>query len=122
LLRVAIGVIAIVQGAFYLTQRATWTLGALASCLLLLVSGASLVIGFLTPVMSILIGIATLCNAISFLPPPAGNLFDGKLTSLEVVIMAAAMALLGPGAFSVDARLFGRREIVIPAPSSRPKA
>ena len=27
--------------------------------------------------------------------------------------IAAALALLGPGAFSVDARLFGRREIVI---------
>jgi len=30
------------------------------------------------------------------------------------VILAAAIALLGPGAFSLDARLFGRREIVIP--------
>jgi hypothetical protein len=28
--------------------------------------------------------------------------------------MSAAQVLLGPGAFSVDARLFGRREIVIP--------
>jgi hypothetical protein len=28
--------------------------------------------------------------------------------------MAVAVALMGPGAFSLDARLFGRREIVIP--------
>jgi hypothetical protein len=36
-----------------------------------------------------------------------------------MIITAAALALLGPGAFSLDGRLFGRREIVIP-PSSRP--
>jgi hypothetical protein len=30
-----------------------------------------------------------------------------------VTSAAAAVVLLGPGAFSVDARLFGRREIVI---------
>jgi hypothetical protein len=34
--------------------------------------------------------------------------------------MAVAVALLGPGAFAVDARLFGRREVVIPRPSRPP--
>jgi hypothetical protein len=29
-------------------------------------------------------------------------------------VMAAALACLGPGAFSLDARRFGRREIVVP--------
>jgi len=28
--------------------------------------------------------------------------------------MAAAVVLLGPGALSLDARLFGRREVTIP--------
>jgi hypothetical protein len=28
--------------------------------------------------------------------------------------MSLALVLLGPGAFSLDARLFGRREIIIP--------
>jgi hypothetical protein len=31
---------------------------------------------------------------------------------------AVALALLGPGTCSIDARLFGRREIFIPAPHS----
>ena len=46
-------------------------------------------------------------SAISALPLPAQSLAG-------VIILAAAIALLGPGAFSVDARLFGRREILIP--------
>jgi guanyl-specific ribonuclease Sa len=30
------------------------------------------------------------------------------------VLIAASIAMLGPGAYSVDGYLFGRREIVIP--------
>jgi hypothetical protein len=33
--------------------------------------------------------------------------------------MTIAIVFLGPGAFSLDAYLFGRRELIIP-PSSRP--
>lgn len=46
-------------------------------------------------------------SAIFPVPLPAESL-------VGVIILAAAIALLGPGAFSLDARLFGRREIVIP--------
>jgi hypothetical protein len=47
------------------------------------------------------------------------NLF-GASAHLDVLILAslllnsAALALLGPGAYSVDARLFGRRVLVVP--------
>jgi uncharacterized membrane protein YphA (DoxX/SURF4 family) len=119
---VTIGVEAAVQGASYLSHGSTWTLGALFSCLLLAMGGACLLVGFLTPIGSILVAIATIGNAISLLPPPAGNLFDSKLVSFEIVAIAAAIALLGPGAFSLDARLFGRREIVIPPLHSGPEA
>lgn len=120
LLRVTIGTEAAVQGAFYLSHGATWTLGVLLSCLPLAMGGACLLVGFLTPIASILVGIATVGNAMSWLPPPPGNLFDSKLVAFEMIVMAAAMASLGPGAFSVDARLFGRREIVIPPSPRRP--
>ena len=36
------------------------------------------------------------------------------LAALNLAAISAALVLLGPGAFSVDARLFGRREIIIP--------
>ncbi len=35
------------------------------------------------------------------------------------VTMAVAVALVGPGALSVDCRLYGPREIVIPPPEKR---
>ena len=46
-------------------------------------------------------------------PPDTSVLID-RLAALIVVVDAAALALLGPGALSIDARLFGRREITIP--------
>ena len=39
--------------------------------------------------------------------------FASMPASLYMMAIAAAVALLGPGAFSVDSRVFGRREIVI---------
>ena len=56
-----------------------------------------LFIGFMTPMAGALAAVAGFVSA----------------SSLYVVCISAAIVLLGPGAFSVDARLFGRREIVI---------
>jgi hypothetical protein len=36
------------------------------------------------------------------------------LAAFNLAAISAALVLLGPGAFSLDARLFGRREIIIP--------
>jgi hypothetical protein len=33
--------------------------------------------------------------------------------------MLIVIVILGPGAFSVDSRLFGRREVIIPSPPPR---
>jgi len=60
----------------------------------------------------LLTGACILGIAFAWLPgPPIAS--TGMLTFL-IVVSAIAIALLGPGAFSLDGALFGRREIVIP--------
>ena len=114
LLRAIVGLTAIVQGFLYLSKGGKSSAGGLLFGMLLAISGVCLMIGFLTPMASILAGVGCVASDISWLPAPAITLFDGPLVSLEMIVMAVSIALLGPGAFALDARLFGRREIVIP--------
>jgi hypothetical protein len=90
--------------------------------LLAVVSGGSLLIGFLTPVSGSLAGLLSAGLALSWVPSPTPNLFNNNLALLVVIIVAAAIILIGPGAFSLDAHLFGRREIIIPPISCAPRS
>ena len=70
-------------------------------------ASALLSLGVLTPVFAILACAASV----------AGVLMAGQFNEwmmLRPLLEAAALALLGPGAYSVDAWLFGRRVLVIP--------
>ena len=81
--------------------------GALAGVLVL--DGAALVVGALTPVAAVLAATVLLSRTIA---PGVGTAAgDGSAIAL---VIAIAVGLLGPGAYSVDARLFGRREIEVP--------
>ena len=80
----------------------------------LLVGGCGLIVGFLTPFASMLVGLSILGIAFSWFPAPPLASLGATLTAAMMVATAIGVALLGPGAFSVDGQLFGRREIVIP--------
>lgn len=122
LLRAALGVIAASQGVLRLpwpSDASNPSLGQWILCLTLIVSGTALVLGFLTPFASAGAGLCFLGMALKWLPLPATDLRDARLLALVCLVAAVSIALLGPGAFSLDAHWFGRREIVIP-PSLRP--
>ena len=115
LLRMAAGVSLAVQG-LACVSHGPWTS---AFGLMSMGTGALLSIGFLTPVAG---GVAALLGAgvaLSLLPPSVPNVLGGVPATIFAILMAVAVVLLGPGAFSLDARLFGRREIAIPQVSRR---
>lgn len=118
LLRAVVGVVLLVQGAFYIGEvnptPGTWLVGLTA-----VAGGALLLVGFLTPIIGTLVGLGALCIRLSLVPVPPPNLLEGKLPAIEAAAMLIAIVILGPGAFSVDSRLFGRREVIIPSPPPR---
>jgi hypothetical protein len=66
-----------------------------------------LCLGFLTPycaVLNCLIGLATLIMS-------GGN---NELYPAIAVVDSGVVAVLGPGAYSIDARIFGRRLLTVP--------
>jgi hypothetical protein len=119
LLRVAVGLAAAAGGIFYLSGPSNPSSGKWLLGLVLITSGLSLAAGFITPIAGLLVGLCFLGIALSWFPAPFWGLQEAKLVAFGMIITASALALLGPGAFSVDGRLFGRREIVIP-PSAPP--
>ncbi|MFZ3210367.1 MAG: TQO small subunit DoxD [Terriglobales bacterium] len=85
-----------------------------AVALLTIAAGALLLAGYLTrwaALVAIGAGVSTMC---SWLPAPNVALFDTTTVAALATAIAAAVICLGPGAFSLDARFFGRREIIIP--------
>jgi uncharacterized membrane protein YphA (DoxX/SURF4 family) len=119
-LRVAISVTLLMAGAAYLPALPDGRIGGWAVCLLTLTSGASLLIGLLTPLASTLAILASLYITLLPTPTAGGLVFNGPL-AFNTILMAMALALLGPGVFSLDVRIFGRRKIVIPRSSTYPK-
>lgn len=101
-------------GVVYLSDLGERSIALWAMALILLAAGASLVIGFMTPFASVVTGLSILGIAFSWFPVPPLPLLGARMMTLAVVITAAGIALLGPGAFSIDGYLFGRREIIIP--------
>ena len=113
LLRGVLGVTLFAQGAKYLLQWHDLPFLMTTVAVALIVIAALLLVGYLTPLASIIAGLACLISAV---PPISG--FTSSLLATKSAVgfataIAAALFFLGPGAFSLDARLFGRREIVI---------
>ena len=119
LLRAASGAALVAQGAGYFADWHDLPIPSLIVGVLEVAGGLALLVGYLTPFAGILATLIGLGGALSWLPTPTSDLFSARLTAFLATVIAAALVCLGPGAFSLDARLFGRREIIIPSSPAR---
>ena len=117
LLRLVCGVLLAAQGAVYLLDWSNLRLATSAFSLLAVISGVLLVIGCWTRTAALVAAVLCASGVFSWLPVPGLAILTAKLPGLLLAAIAAAVFCLGPGAFSLDALIFGRREVVIPTRS-----
>jgi hypothetical protein len=109
LLRVAAGGAILAQGFTRLPDDLS--IGPLSRVVLANAGGGLLVAGLWTPVAGCIVAICSLWNVISHVGEPGAGILLGSI--------GVALALLGPGVWSIDARLFGWRRINLGARADR---
>jgi uncharacterized membrane protein YphA (DoxX/SURF4 family) len=111
LLRATLGIALLLQGALCVTSPG---IASVVRACTEMAGGVLLTIGFFTPFAALLLAVGGSAFEVFF----SGVCGSGPFNSAGAIVFAAAiltaLVLLGPGAFSVDAKMFGRREIIIP--------
>jgi uncharacterized membrane protein YphA (DoxX/SURF4 family) len=114
LLRAAAASGLIVQSIAYFTDNREPGLLSLILAVIAVVLGALLLIGCLTRCVAVVAAVLCLASMFAWFPGPRVGIFENRTTAAFAALTAMALTCLGAGAFSVDARLFGRREVIIP--------
>jgi putative oxidoreductase len=104
LLRLAAAAILIRDGVANLVGQSRWDLIALQS--VAIAAGIFLLVGLWTPVVGVIVAVLGIWAVVSGTPFVRG--------AVLLAAVGAALAMLGPGVTSIDARLFGRKRIDIP--------
>jgi putative oxidoreductase len=120
LLRAATGAGFVAQGVAYLGGKQAPAAITSAVAAFMVIIGALLLIGSLSRWAALLAATTNLLSVLPWFPGPRIGLFETPITTMLAAVIATALVCLGPGAFSVDARLFGRREVIIPKTSVKP--
>jgi len=123
LLRVAAGAVLIVEGIAYSVGN-KGDPGFLGWMVLVVVAavGLLLLIGFLTRYVALGAAVVAVVAGFSWFARTNAESIATPMTSALSAVIAVSVICLGPGVWSLDARLFGRREIVIPPSSSTNQA
>jgi hypothetical protein len=82
--------------------------------LVLIVDGILLLLGLLTPVAGLIAPILACAAAFQWLLPASPLLLEIRTVALPFSVITLSLVALGPGAYSLDARIFGRKELRIP--------
>ena len=109
---------AIFQAVLFLSQPSALGLASGLLVAALLAAGLCVLLGVGTPFASSVLILAGLWILLIHAPLSVNSPFASSWCLCTWILAIAGIMLLGPGAFSLDAIFFGRREIVIP-PSSR---
>lgn len=86
--------------------RVSWPASTCIAVVSLLVA-AAVVAGFLTPILALICGALKVYALI-------GTVYGSAPLIVLTLLVAFAVAMLGPGAYSLDARMFGRRVVLLP--------
>jgi len=117
LLRTTVGALLIFESASSVTDWHNTKILALLLVGLVICSGALLIAGYMTRYAAVAAALLSASGLVSRLTLSYGS-YETGTSSILATAMMVAIVCLGPGAFSLDARLFGRREIIIPRASS----
>jgi len=118
LLRGACGAVFIAQGAAYFGDDRQLGFVTWSVTFVTIVVGLLLLIGFLTRFAAFGAGLIGVSSILSWLPRSSLGPLETPTTAGLSAIVAIAVICMGAGALSIDARIFGRREIIIPASSA----
>jgi uncharacterized membrane protein YphA (DoxX/SURF4 family) len=82
--------------------------------IILVINGALLALGLLTRVAGIVAPLFACAAAFHWLLPPSPLFAEIRAVALPFAVINLSLVALGPGAYSIDARLFGRKQLRIP--------
>jgi uncharacterized membrane protein YphA (DoxX/SURF4 family) len=112
LLRFGVGGTSGLQSVF-LIAATHHAVGSTLAAALVIITSLALVVGLMTPIATAVLCLGGIVATIDLGIVGYMPLFESAFSRLEFIVMSAALICLGPGAFSLDARLYGRREIEV---------
>jgi uncharacterized membrane protein YphA (DoxX/SURF4 family) len=117
-LRVMCGASAIAVGAAYVDG---WSLSwpSRIAGLVLIIDGLLLSLGLYTRIAGAIAPLLAGAAAFHWILPTSPWFLEIRAVALPFSVVSLSLIALGPGAYALDARLFGRRQLRIPPPPSR---